>query len=222
MSWLGQNHSPRTVLLLSENYTRLLLGGSQLKCLFSPVQGRGAGGLCHQERGCEGYQWSGNIRSSQPAEGEQRWLDSSPWCGHLWTDGVLEDHTEGYGLESIIKDCSVEITWAQIDNEGKEGKKQIFQRSVLVLWLYVLKIMNGVCAMNMFCSSPSRIGRQAYPAGADGPAAGCVSWTLVMCAVPPGDERRPRHQQQEQRNPFVQRYSGVVYNRILQENKLWR
>lgn len=70
----------------------------------------------------------------------------------------------------------------------------------------------------MFCSSPSRLSRQAHFAGADGLATRSILQTLVMCAVPSGGRCRPRHQQQEQRNTFVQRYSCEIS--CVQQNRV--
>lgn len=79
-------------------------------------------------------------------------------------------------------------------------------------FLFILKMLNesltvSLCYMCAFCYSPSRIRWQTYLTGTDSLAACCVLWTLVMCAVPSGGRCWPWHQQQEQRNPVVQRYS---------------
>lgn len=73
------------------------------------------------------------------------------------------------------------------------------------------------CLTCIFCSSPSRLSRQAHIAGADGLAACGVLWTLGLCAVSFGSRCWPWHQQQEQRNTFVQRYScglRISYNSL--------
>lgn len=122
----------------------LFLSSARLNMCAFLLQGCRAGALCNTKGGRDGREWTGHIRCSPPAKGEQGRVDTPARRCLLRAAGMHEDPAEGYDHSCWSQTCvSLLVTWVKSEGGGNLFKAVSFSkghfsnaRQVTVLCLF--------------------------------------------------------------------------------------